>query len=128
MTSGQVVLDASALIALERGDAVLRGYVALAGQGDISLWTSSAVVAQVWRGGARQARLSRFLASDLVIERALDAKASRRIGLIAATTGAVDVVDGHVALLALDLDAIIVTSDPGDLERWGIDKDRIVRC
>jgi predicted nucleic acid-binding protein len=123
-----VVLDAGALIALEKGDALVRGYVRLAEQGDVALTTSSAVVAQVWRDGARQARLARLLSSDLVVEVALDTDPSRSIGLLAASAGTTDVVDGHVALLALERDAIVLTSDPKDIERWGIPGDRIVVC
>lgn len=124
----EVVLDAGALIALERGDQVVRAYVLLAARGLVALSTSSAVVAQVWRGGARQARLSRFLSSDLVAEEPLATTSSRRIGILAAATGASDVVDGHVAVMAMERDGVIVTSDPHDLVRWGIAEDRIVRC
>jgi len=92
-----VVLDAGAFIALERGSTPVRGYVLLADRGHAVLATSAAAVAQVWRGGSRQARLARLLASDLVAELALDSEASRRIGLLAAAApGARDVVDGHI--------------------------------
>ena len=123
-----VVLDAGALIAIERGDALLRNYVRLADDGLASLHTSSAVIAQVWRGGPRQVRLARLLNGDLVKEFALDETASRRIGLLAATAGATDVVDGHVAVIAYELDAIVVTSDPQDIARWGIPAARIFAC
>jgi predicted nucleic acid-binding protein len=123
-----VVLDAGALIALERGAAIVRGYVLLADRAVVELSTSSAVVAQVWRDGARQARLARFLSSDLLTEVPLDSVASRRIGALATVVGTKDVVDGHVALLALDRDAIVVTSDTQDIARWGVDEKRIVRC
>jgi predicted nucleic acid-binding protein len=123
-----VVLDAGALIALERGDALVRGYVLLCERGHVTLSTSAAVVAQVWRGGARQARLARFLSSDLVTEEPLVPAASRRIGMLAAATAAVDVVDGHVAMIALERDAIVLTSDRADLERWGIAEDKIADC
>jgi len=122
------VLDTGALIALERGAASIRPYILLARQADTMLITSSAVVAQVWRGGSRQARLARFLASDLVAELPLDPEAARQIGLLAATTGSKDVVDAHVALIALDHDAAVLTSDPDDIARWGVPADRIVRC
>lgn len=124
----EVVLDAGALIALERGDRTARAYVLLAEHGQVRLSTSAAVVAQVWRGGARQARLARFLASDLVTEVPLDADMSRRIGAAAATLGATDVVDGHVGLLAREFDAVVITSDPRDIARWGVVEDRIVTC
>lgn len=123
-----VVLDAGALIALERGKREVRALVLLAERGVVTLTTSSAAVAQVWRSGARQARLARLLASDLVVESPLDPAASRNIGVLASTTGGSDVVDGHVALLALERAAVVVTSDPADLVVWGVDPRNIVRC
>lgn len=123
-----VVLDAGALIGIDRGSVTVRGYILLADRGKVSLATSSAVIAQVWRGGARQARLARFLGSDLVSEEGLDSDSGRRIGVLAATVGSTDVVDGHVALMALERDALVLTSDPGDIVRWGVPQERIVRC
>jgi predicted nucleic acid-binding protein len=124
----EIVLDAGALIALERGQRDVRGYVFLAEKRLATLITSSGVVAQVWRDGTRQVRLARLLSSDLVLEVALDSEASRRIGILAAAVGARDVVDGHVASLALERDAIVITSDPKDIARWGVETRRIVRC
>jgi predicted nucleic acid-binding protein len=123
-----VVFDAGALIAVERGTPLLRRYLLLADQGVLTVVTSSAVVAQVWRGGARQARLARLLRSDLVEEVWLDRETSRRIGALASSTGGIDVVDGHVALIAAERDAIVLTSDPHDLAKWGLARQRIVRC
>jgi predicted nucleic acid-binding protein len=123
-----VVLDAGALIGIDRGSATTRGYVLLADRGQVALFTSSAVIAQVWRGGMRQARLARLLSSDLVVEEALDSDAGRRIGALAAAVTAADVVDGHVAIMALERDAVVLTSDPGDIARWGVPAERIVRC
>ena len=123
------MLDTGAFVALERGSTPVRGYVLLADRGHVELATSAAVVAQVWRGGNRQARLARLLASNLVTELALDAEASRRIGaLAAAAPGARDVVDGHVATIAIDRDAVVLTSDPEDIARWGVPAANIVPC
>lgn len=70
-----------------------------------------------------------LLASDLIPELPLDSDASRRIGLLAAATpGARDVVDGHVAVIALERDAIVLTSDPEDIARWGVPAAHIVPC
>ncbi len=125
----RAIFDAGALIALDRGRALVRNYVLLATQGALTLATSSAVVAQVWRGGARQARLARLLRSEVMREIPLDEDASRKIGALAARTRAVDVVDGHIAVLVDDDDdAFVVTSDPDDLARWGVPRSRIVRC
>jgi predicted nucleic acid-binding protein len=123
-----VVFDAGALIALDRGLATVRGFVLLADRAKAALSTSSAVVAQVWRGGSRQARLARFLSSNLVTEIPLDAEASRRIGVLAAAVGSRDVVDGHVAIIALEMDAVVLTSDPDDIARWGVPDEKILRC
>jgi predicted nucleic acid-binding protein len=124
----QAVFDAGALVALDRGSTSVRGYVLLADRAGLALATSSAVVAQVWRGGGRQARLARFLHSDLITEIPLDREVARRIGVLAATVRSRDVVDGHVALIALDRDAVVLTSDPDDIARWGVPIDRIVSC
>lgn len=123
-----VVMDAGAFIALERGSALVRSYVMLADHAHVLLVTSSAVVAQVWRGGARQARLARLLNSDLLTEVSLDADVSRKIGLLAAAARSNDVVDGHVAVLALERDGVVLTSDPGDIRRWGVASRKIVAC
>lgn len=123
-----VVLDAGGLIAYERGDRRVRELVALAERGDVAMSTSSGVVAQVWRGGARQVRLARLLASGVVDELPLGREAGRRIGLLAAATGATDVVDGHVAVLVGELGAAVLTSDPDDLVRWGVPSASILRC
>lgn len=98
-------------------------------RGHLALATSAAVVAQVWRGGNRQARLARLLASDLVTELALDTEASRRIGVLAAAAPrAGDVVDGHVAVIDLDRDVMVLTSDPEDIARWGVPATSVVSC
>ena len=123
-----VVFDAGAFISVERGGHLVRRYLLLAEAGMLALATSSAVVAQVWRGGARQVRLAKLLRSDLVEEIALDDGESRRIGALAALTRGTDVVDGHVALITGDRDAVVVTSDPNDLVGWGVTRSRIVVC
>ena len=65
----------------------------------------------------------------VLTELALDLEASRRIGVLAAAApGARDVVDGHVAIMALDRDAVVLTSDPEDIARWGVPASNIVLC
>ena len=39
-----------------------------------------------------------------------------------------DVVDGHVAIIALDRDAVVLTSNPRDIARWGVPAANIVPC
>jgi hypothetical protein len=106
-----LVLDAGALVAIERADrcvlALLKREV-LAGRAPL---THGGVVGQVWRNGSgRQANLARLLRGVEV--RALDGALGRRAGELLGIAGEADVIDA--ALLALDGD-MILTSDPGDL-------------
>ena len=110
----RLVLDSGALVALERADrsmwcrfkaAQLAGTVAV---------THGGVVGQAWRGrGSRQALLAKALAA--VDVRPLDEALGRAAGALLARTGASDVIDASLVLLADDGDRI-VTSDPDDLE------------
>jgi hypothetical protein len=38
------------------------------------------------------------------------------------------VVDGHVAVIALDRDDMVLTSAPEDIARWGVPATNIVSC
>ena len=109
-----VVLDAGALIAAERGDRGVLDVLREAQRLGIPLVTSSALVAQVWRGGGRQDRLARLLPS--IGEVALGPDRSRRIGELLAADGSSDVVDGAVVDIAEDGDQIL-TADPVDIGR-----------
>lgn len=108
-----VILDAGALVALERGDlrtwAILRREVA-AGR---SLLTHGGIVGQVWRGGTgRQARLA--MALDGLDIRSINADLGRRAGVLLGRATGSDVIDAALVLLASDGDEIL-TGDPGDL-------------
>lgn len=108
------VLDAGALIAADRGEARLTALLAVAAARREPVRVPTSVVAQVWRDGARQARLSRLLAA--ISEVPLDDRRARRVGELLRTAGSSDVVDGAVIELAGDRD-VVLTSDPADLER-----------
>lgn len=110
-----LVLDAGALLAVERGD---REVVALikrerrAGRVPV---THGGVIGQVWRGGTgRQAMLARLLPGIAVA--ALDERLGQRAGVLLARSKTSDVIDAAVALLARDGDELL-TSDAGDLRR-----------
>jgi len=109
-----LVLDAGAFIAYERNHAKVRAYVTTAEADGIRLRTSAAVVAQVWRGGGRQALLAQLLAG--IDEVAVTPARARAIGALLALARATDVVDAAVIELAQDDDEIL-TSDPSDLKR-----------
>lgn len=109
-----LVLDSGALIAFERGDRAIAALLEANRRRHEQIETSSGCVAQAWRGGgARQALLARLL--EGVDERSLDSDVSRQVGRLCATAGTHDIVDAHVALLALDRD-IVVTADADDLK------------
>jgi hypothetical protein len=38
------------------------------------------------------------------------------------------VVDRHVAVVALDRDAVVLTSDPEDIARWGVPATNMISC
>jgi hypothetical protein len=109
-----LVLDAGALIALDRNERPM--WIRLkAAQIDGALpRTHAGVLGQVWRGGPRQARLARAL--EGIDVRSLDQAAGRSAGRLLAAAGSSDVIDAAVVLLAEDGDEI-VTADHGDLEQ-----------
>ena len=76
------------------------------------LTTTHPVVAQVWREGARQARLARFLGSVLVV--AFDD--GPEVGNLLMRAGTSDVVDAHLVTVAVRRSEPILTGDVDDLE------------
>lgn len=107
-----LVLDAGALLAIDRRDRRVGALLRVAQQERIAVRTSPAAVAQVWRHGARQAQLARTLAG--VSAPPLDLDTGKRLGLLLAATESCDVVDAHVASLTQAGDRVL-TSDPDDL-------------
>ena len=111
------VLDAGALIALERGDRAVAVLIADARRARSTLTVPAGCVAQVWRDPRRQARVAAFLRLSNVDIVAMDAADARRIGLLLAASDTADIADAHVAVCALRLGGAVVTSDPEDIAR-----------
>lgn len=107
-----LVLDAGALLAIDRRDRRVGALLRVAQQERIAVGTSPAAVAQVWRHGARQAQLARILAG--VAAPPLDLDTGKRLGALLGAAGSRDVVDAHVASLARPGDQVL-TSDPDDM-------------
>jgi hypothetical protein len=108
-----LVLDAGALIAVDRGERPTVARIAAARRRGANLRTSPTVVAQVWRDPqGRQADLARFLKGVEVP--AMTHAQGRAAGLLLAATGTADAVDGGLILLARDGDRIL-TSDTDDM-------------
>ncbi|MBI3185296.1 MAG: PIN domain-containing protein [Myxococcales bacterium] len=110
-------MDSGALIALERGEGKVRALLELALRTRARVVVPAGVIAQVWRGGARQARLARFLCSPATAVDALDAEAARACGVLCGRAGTSDAIDASVVVSALRHRAVIVTSDAQDIRR-----------
>jgi hypothetical protein len=107
-----LVLDAGALIALERDERASWVRIKTAQtRGEVPL-TNAAVLGQVWRGGPRQARLSQALAGMDI--RPLDEGLGRVAGELLGASRQSNLIDASIVLVANDGDEI-VTSDPEDL-------------
>jgi len=108
----KAVLDAGALVAVDRRDRAVGAQLRVLQQRGTPLRASAAVVGQVWRDGRKQANLARVL-MGVGIER-LGRDDGKRIGELLAQAGSADVVDAHVALLTAPGD-VVLTSDPDDI-------------
>jgi len=116
--SRTLVLDAGALIAVERRSPRIQEIVRAARARTVGLVVPTAALAQVVRSGGRQANLRRFLADSYLRFVALDYQAALQIGALLGDAGASDVVDAAVVVCARELGlAPVVTSDPADLRK-----------
>jgi hypothetical protein len=110
-----LVLDAGALLAVDRDDRAMIARLRVAHQSGLELRSNAMVVAQVWRDRrGRQANLARVLRA--VDVRAIRPSDGREAGALLAEAGTADPVDATVVLLAEPGDRIL-TSDPEDLAR-----------
>jgi predicted nucleic acid-binding protein len=110
-----VTYDAGALVAAERNDrrlwALHAGFLAE----EVVPVVPAPVLAQVWRGGSRQASLSRLLAM-CDVEPLTDDQA-RQVGALARKARHDDIVDVTVVEGALRRGDAVVTSDASHLRR-----------
>jgi len=106
-----VILDAGFLSSIDRGERQARAFIAAADRAGTGLHTTHAVVAQVWRNGSRQARLSAFL--EITVIHPLDD--GRAVGRVLAHSKTSDIVDVHLVICAVRLGHDILTGDPDDI-------------
>jgi hypothetical protein len=110
-----VTYDTGALVAAERSDrrmwALHAGFLAE----DVTPVVPAPVLAQAWRDGARQAKLSRLLALCRV--EAMDEALARAVGVLAGKARHGDVVDVAVVEGAIRRQDAIVTADEEHLRR-----------
>jgi hypothetical protein len=111
---GEVVLDAGALIAFERGDQMLRAVVRQSPELELDLVIPASGLAQAWRGGPRSASLSRLIDGSLIDP--LDEPRAKEVGERLGRRNASDIADAHVVCCAVERQAALVTSDSADMK------------
>jgi hypothetical protein len=123
------ILDAGALIALERNDRAVWAALKLAALNGEDVVVPTTVLAQVWRGRASQALLSQAL-QHCVLE-SFD-KVAKAVGELCGKAGTDDICDAHVAIAATIAGGTLYTSDAKDQRRLiaacGRTAPIIVRC
>ncbi|HUN38020.1 MAG TPA: type II toxin-antitoxin system VapC family toxin [Trebonia sp.] len=116
------VVDAGAIIALERHSPFMLGILdqALLGKAEVVL--PRTVIAQVWRGTPKQANVARLINSSVqhdgsVIIDELTPERARQIGKRIGSVHHPDIVDVHVALAAAERGHAVLTSDDADIAK-----------
>jgi predicted nucleic acid-binding protein len=110
-----LTLDSGALIAFERSERRVIVHLKEAQSRGVDLTVSAAVIAEVWRGGPRSARVSTLLRA-CVIEPVSESLA-RSAGEALAAVGSTDTIDAIVMASAATRGDRVLTSDPDDLLR-----------
>ena len=109
----QVTLDAGAFIAFEKGNGsavyLLRSLL----KERATLWTSAAVLAQVWRRPEKQGALGYLVKHVRAVD--LTQQVAKVLGQMLAVTRTNDVIDAHVVQIARSRGSAVITSDPEDL-------------
>jgi predicted nucleic acid-binding protein len=110
-----VTLDAGALIAIERRDPRAAALLHRAVEQGASILIPAAVVAHVWRDGARNARLARLVVAHETTVVPFDLAVAKAVRALRGRRGKRDVVDALVVVCAAEHRTPVVTSDPDDL-------------
>jgi hypothetical protein len=117
-----LTLDTGALIAVERRDErVLALLDRVLAKPDAVLHIPTGVLAQAFRDGPRQARLTRLLNKAQTRVVPLDMRTALAAGMLLGRRGCSDVVDASVVVCARIHRQGVVTSDPDDLRRLDSD-------
>ena len=116
-TAPGIVLDAGALIALDRGDKRMIALLDRALAQGRAFRVPAGVVGQAWRNVRLQSTLARFLRTEEVEIVPLDQHLARSCGELCGAANTADVIDASVVIVAREQRNPIVTSDPDDLRR-----------
>jgi hypothetical protein len=110
--SGRVILDTGGVLAWASGDSVVRQIITLAVGNAIPVVVPIPVIAQLVRGGPRDAPVNLVLKS-IRDHGAMTPLLARQAGVLLGRTSTTDVVDALVVAEALRLlPTLILTSDP----------------
>ena len=124
-----VVLDAGAIIALERNDRTLWAVLKTSALAGYDVLVPSTVLAQVWRNRPTQSNVARALQHCVIA--GFDPVA-RLVGELCGRAGTSDICDAHVALVSATRGHELYTSDPQDLRRLikalGKRSPTVIRC
>jgi len=104
------VLDAGALVAVDRRDRAVGAMLRVLQRDGVPVLSSAGVVAQVWRDGRRQANLARVLPGVEIA--ALDDITSKKVGELLRENRSDDLVGAHVALLVRSEDQVLTSDEP----------------
>jgi hypothetical protein len=113
-----LVLDASALIALDRGDEHMIALLHRALAQGRAFRVPMGVVGQAWRDGRVQVTLTRFLRSAEAEIIPLDEPLARSCGELCGASNSPDIIDAPVVIIARKGRDPIGTSDPLDVKYW----------
>lgn len=113
-----LTLDTGALIALEGKDDRMKALLErIAADPEAIVHIPAGVVAQAFRDGPRQARLTRLLKKAQTRVVALDEQTAYVVGLLLGLRGSSDVVDASVVVCARRYGQPVITADLEDLRR-----------
>lgn len=122
-----IVLDAGALIALEKRSARMEALLRKAHELRARIVIPAGALAQAWTGDAAQAPVHRLLKRARTEVAPLDRVVAEAAGRLCTHAGTSDVVDASVVVVGRRERGVVITSDPEDLERLDprLDLERI---
>lgn len=120
-----LTLDAGALIAYERADPDVIEILRVAFRRGVTPTVPAVVLAEVWRGDRKDARVALLLKACTV--EPLDEQRARSAGALRRSTAGAGAVDACVAVGVLERGDAIATSDPEDMHRLLGPAIRIIR-
>jgi len=120
-----LTLDAGALIAYERADADILQILRVAFKRGVTPTVPAVVLAEVWRGDRKDARVAWLLKACTV--EPLDEDRARSAGKLRRSTAGAGAVDACVAIGVRERGDAIVTADPDDMRRLVGPGIRIIR-